>query len=214
MNRPIATKPLDLAAAVEPRATRRSPLWTIMLRIFVATVVYEAQFDWGGLVKDAAQAPATGQSADLETREPAQVDRRSDYSDYLRAPIFLASREPIFLPDMGQTATVGRSRDLGIELFGTILSEDGPVALMKTIPNGDVVLLRRGEELGGWTLLEIEDRLVRLQRGGELFELYLDPDRGPEQSGPRGTGDTSLLLGTGRKLIPMQSTTDRKHSDE
>ncbi|MCH8861873.1 MAG: hypothetical protein IID51_05125 [Proteobacteria bacterium] len=214
MNRPIATKPLDLAAAVEPRASARSPLSAIMLLFFAATIVFEFQFDWGGLIRDAAEAPASGQSADFTALEPARIDRRSDYSEYLRAPIFLATREPISLPNMGRTAAVGRSRDLGLELFGTILSEGEPVALMKTIPNGDVVLLRRGEELGGWTLLEIEDRLVRLQRGGELFELYLDPDRGPEQTGPGGAGDTSLLLGAGRKLIPMQSTTDRKRSHE
>ncbi len=214
MNRPVATKPLDLAAAVEPRATRRSPLSAIMLLFFVAAIVFEAQFDWGGMIRDTVEAPSTSQSTDFTALAPARIDRRSDYSEYLRAPIFLASRGPISLPDMGQTAAVGRSRDLGLELFGTILSEDGPVALMKTLPNGDVVLLRRGEELGGWTLVEIEDRLVRLQRGSELFELYLDPDRGPEQTGPGGTGDSSLLLGAGRKLIPMQRTTDRKRSHE
>lgn len=200
MNRPIASKPLDSAAAVAPRLTRRSPFWTVILLIFAAIIVFEGLFDWGVLIRDGAETPAVGPSTDFMSQAPARIDRRSDFSEYLKAPIFLASREPIFLPGAGGIpAAIGRSRDLGLALFGTILSRDEPVALMKTIPDGDVVLLRQGEELGGWTLLEIEDRLVRLQRAGELFELYLDPDIGPEQAGPRGAGNTSLLRGAGRK---------------
>ena len=114
MTRPVATKTLYLAAAVDPRATRRSPLSAIMLLFLVAAIVFEAQLDWGGMIRDAVEPPSTSQSTDFTALAPARIDRRSDYSEYLRAPIFLASREPISLPDMGQTAAVARLRHLGL----------------------------------------------------------------------------------------------------
>lgn len=178
MNRPVASKPLDSATAVAPQRAGRARYGAALLLMLAAVVIFESAFDWSRLVRDAAEAPAAGPLANFTAATPARIDRQSDYSDYLAAPIFLASREPIFLPARGQaTAAIGHSRDMGLALFGTIISEGEPLALMQALPNGDAVLLRRGEELGGWTLLEIEDRLVRLRRDNEIFELYLDPDR-------------------------------------
>jgi hypothetical protein len=192
MNRPLKTKALDVAAAGLPGA-RRSPFWAAILLLLVAVITFESQFDWGRLVRPETIAPGGSAAADFALQAGGRIDRRSDYSDYLQAPVFLASREPIFLPDPTRgSVSTARSRDLGLELLGTILSRDDPVALMKTIPGGEVVLLQLGEELGGWTLIEVEGRLVRLQRDGETFELYLDPERGAARTGLRRTGDTSL----------------------
>lgn len=192
MNRPIAKEPLDLATVVQTPRAGRAPMRAALLLGLAAIIIFESAFDWGGLIGNVTEAPAAGPLANFTVAAPARTERRSDYSDYLQAPIFLASREPIILPDAARTsAAIGQSRDLGLALHGTIISEGEPVALMKTLPNGEVVLLRRGEELGGWMLLDIEDRLVRLQRDDEIFELYLDLDS--------TTGEAGLPQGAGRK---------------
>lgn len=197
MNRPLETRPVDAAAAKLPGA-RRPAFWAAVLLLLVAVIAFESQFDWGRLIRQPALAPGGGATADTALQAGGRIDRRSDYSDYLKAPVFLASREQIFLPDpVRASVSTARSRDLGLELLGTILSRDDPVALIKTIPDGEVVLLQLGEELGGWTLVEIEGRLVRLRRGGETFELYLDPERGAARGGARRTGDSSLITGGG-----------------
>lgn len=178
MNRPLASPPLDLATMAKPKAGGRSLFWPMALALLVAIILVESQLDWGRMISNPQAAPAGGAQTDFGFASGGRIDRQSDYSDYLGAPIFLASREPIFLPDRGlASATPARPGEFGLVLLGTILSEDEPIAVMKTLPDGDAVRLRQNEELGGWTLLEIEGRLVRLQRAGETIELYLDPDK-------------------------------------
>ena len=185
MNRPLASPPLNLATMAKPKASGRSLFWPLALALLAVVILAESQFDWGRMIRNQTEAPVGGAQADFDFTSGGRIDRQSDYSDYLGAPIFLASREPIFLPDPGRaSATPARPGDFGLALLGTILSEDEPIAMMKTMPDGDVVRLRRDEQLGGWTLTEIEGRLVRLQRAGEIIELYLDPDNGAGENRP------------------------------
>lgn len=195
MNRPITTRRLAAATAANPAAGgplagTRSPFWALLLLLLAATVVFETWFDWSNLVRQGTVAPGGNPLARFTPEAGGQIDRRSDYSDYLAAPIFLASREPIVLPDLRRlSATAARSGNLGLALLGTVLSGDEPVALIKLMPDGEAVLLRQGEALGDWILLEIAGRLVRLQRGDAIFELYLDPtEQGAPGDGGRPRG--------------------------
>lgn len=181
MNRPLTNPPADLRPAATMSTRRPSPFWAILLVALAAVITLESLFDWGLLVRQQTAMPSGSAETSFDFAAGGRIDRHSDYSDYLAAPIFLASREPIFLPDPTRASvTSARPGEFGLALLGTILSEDEPVALLKALPGGEVVLLRQGEELGGWSLLEIEGRLVRLQRAGDVIELYLDPDQGVE----------------------------------
>lgn len=182
------------------RQAGRSPLWSGVLVALIAVIVFELWYDWSRLVPENEFSSDRNPSLDMASSDGSEISRETDITDYLQAPIFLASREAITLPSRGrQLSGAVAVRASELELVGTILSDGEPVALIRILPDGQVMRVRAGDELNGWFVLSIEDWRVRIENSDEIFTLYLDEEnRGAAtDADARAATDTNRSARTG-----------------
>lgn len=182
------------------RQAGRSPLWSGVLVALIAVIVFELWYDWSRLVPENEFSSDRNPSLDMASSDGSEISRETDIADYLQAPIFLASREAITLPSRGrQLSGAVAVRASELELVGTILSDGEPVALIRILPDGQVMRVRAGDELNGWFVLSIEDWRVRIENSDEIFTLYLDEEnRGAAtDADARAATDTNRSARTG-----------------
>ncbi len=96
-------------------------------------------------------------------------------------------------------------KDPGLLLDGVIVAENpaDSVALVRRSEAGRAQILRVGQELQGYVLLEVAKGYVRLQRRDSELRLFLagaPPPAGPEEPEPKGDGDSEWI----RRAFPRE----------
>lgn len=125
---------------------------------------------------------AASSEAVVDSRTPADPPTvRLPSDDLITAivgrPLFSPSRRPAAaLPQAAELPVEAADRTLGLELVGTMLSGETPVALVRHPVDG-LLRLRQGQEVEGWTVTEIKESWVGLDKGDRIEKLSLRKDR-------------------------------------
>ncbi|MEZ5932001.1 MAG: hypothetical protein R3F54_08630 [Alphaproteobacteria bacterium] len=116
----------------------------------------------------AARAPAEPPAAVLPSAD--LIDRIID------RPLFSASRRPALAALEEVEAPLAMPEQaLELELIGTMLKDGAPIALLRH-PHDGLVRLRRGQEVGGWTITAIGEAGVSIDNGERSDMLTLRKD--------------------------------------
>jgi type II secretory pathway component PulC len=93
-----------------------------------------------------------------------------NYQAVLERPLFSPNRRP----PLGMITLVRNKFDF--DLKGVVIDDNVRTALLRRQGDGQIVLVTRGEEIEGWTLLEVELDFVVIERDGheEVLELAFD----------------------------------------
>jgi type II secretory pathway component PulC len=95
-----------------------------------------------------------------------------NYQAVLERPLFSPNRRPP--PEDSMITLVSQDFDFGLK--GVIIDDDVRTALFRRQADGQIVRLTEGDEIEGWTLLEVELDFVVMERDGheEVLELAFD----------------------------------------
>ena len=122
-------------------------------------------------IEEIALGPVDGDPVAEVSLSPSLVD------DIALRPLFTESRRPFEPPivDEQPAATTLKGQDISLELVGTMLSASSRIALLNH-PDQGLLRLRRGQIVEGWTVGEVGDEAVELERDGEVQRLRLRAD--------------------------------------
>lgn len=190
----------------------RSNIWGPVLLLLVCTAL--AWVIYGQLA--AAPSPegvAYGSTATAPTTVPElppepQFSMRpmEDFQVILERPIFSPSRRP---PLVESVEAHLMQSGVAFTLKGILIDENERIALFRTKSSDKVVRLREGDEIEGWTLVQIEADHVTLARGE--IESVLQPTY--DQHAPTERALRNKNPQKGRQQQPSQTQTDQSLSD-
>lgn len=132
-----------------------------------------------------------GQAAgiDLEGIAPVKPDRMefppvSAYQEIVDRPLFMADRRPYEIPPAAATPT--NQREPGLQQFslsGVVITADQNIAVLQYADGKTLQRVALGEVIDGWTLTEVHEQHVVLQKGEDTRILELEiKGRKPKQS--------------------------------
>ena len=171
----------------------RSSLWGPVLLLLVCTalawVIYR-QVAVAPSLKAAANGSNVAATTVPELPPELQYSMRpvEDFQVILERPIFSPSRRP---PPVESVESPPPDSDVTFTLKGILVDDDVRIALFRSKRNKKAVRLRQGDELEGWTLVQIEADHVTLARGGieKVLEPTYDPSgqkkRPPKKQSPQ-----------------------------
>jgi type II secretory pathway component PulC len=95
-----------------------------------------------------------------------------NYQAVLERPLFSPDRRP----PPGDSTTPTVSKEFDFDLKGVVIEDNVRTALLRRQIDGQIVRLARGDEIEGWTLLEVELDYVVVEHDGheEVLELTFD----------------------------------------
>lgn len=112
----------------------------------------------------------------------------SDANAFLQRPLFMITRRPITVEvpetETDNTADETAATAPALMLLGVTNGPDGSVARIATTDGAERRSLRRGEEIGGWMLQEVNPSTVIIRRAGETMVLAIF--KGNQTSAPDG----------------------------
>ncbi len=97
------------------------------------------------------------------------------YLEVLERPLFAPGRRP---PVQAGPA-VTPEQPLGLALSGTVVSDQGRFALVRSTEGGAIWRLQIGDEVSGWTLVAVEADRVTFRRQGDERQLTMAFDQPP-----------------------------------
>ncbi len=97
-----------------------------------------------------------------------------DFQAILERPLFSPSRRP---PTVGSVEFSAPTPDVSFLLKGILINGDEHTALFRSQRGDELMRLREGDKMEGWTLVRIEADQVILARGEieKILELTYDP---------------------------------------
>ena len=148
---------------------RKASLWlpTSLLLICLALVVL--------IYQQLTMAP------NFEALARSSTERTVDLPDLPLAPQFAMTaienyqavlERPLFSPNRRLMIT-SVSKEFDFDLKGVVIDDNVRTALLRRQADGQIVRLTRGDEIEGWTLLEVELDFVVIERDGH--EEVLEP---------------------------------------
>jgi len=96
--------------------------------------------------------------------------------DIVSRPLFSPSRRPAVTVVPTEKPVETGEQSLTLELIGTMLAGELPIALLRH-PTDGLMRLRQGQEVGEWTISDIQDARVSLENGDRTETLMLRKDR-------------------------------------
>jgi len=111
--------------------------------------------------------------ADLPQLREFRPDPFEVYAESLERPLFEQSRRPPAVASPEQPAPDAAAPVLSATLTGVMFSGTGSVALVTEVGASSPVRISEGEQLNGWTLVEIRPDNVTFQQAGDSVTLEL-----------------------------------------
>ncbi len=179
---------------MNPSRTRsRSSLVMVVALVCcaMAVVIYEEASDLSEhLAAPAAQLtpPAPEKSA---SSVPAnfQMPPAGDFAEVLARPLFSSTRRPQAETAQSSAAVAASA---SFTLIGTIISQQGHYALLKSGQSARLQRVTEGQEIEGWTVDRIFlDRVMLRNASGQAEVKLKDQDRGPARNPAIPEADTS-----------------------
>jgi hypothetical protein len=101
---------------------------------------------------------------------------RETYAAVIERPLFSPTRRPetgaVFTPE-------APAEDIQLKLLGVLISSDERFALIKTGESNPAIRVGAGGGIAGWTVKEIHEFSVILERDDETIEIFLQYDDTP-----------------------------------
>ena len=97
------------------------------------------------------------------------------YLEVLERPLFASNRRP---PAQAEPI-VTPEQPLGLALSGTVVSDQGRFALVRSTEGGAIRRLKIGDQVSGWTLVAVEASRVTFRRQGDERQLTMAFDQPP-----------------------------------
>ena len=127
--------------------------------------------------------PTAGTAVDSSAENPAASQEMArDYDVIAQRPLFTVDRRPYRIPVAEPVVTPPVRRpapkpepDVSFQLTAVIRTPSTKIALLTVDGSGESHKLRPGETLEGWTLSEVDEKSVRMQRSGREMLVMLDP---------------------------------------
>jgi len=123
---------------------------------------------------EAPQAGVTGESAAEILDELPLPDGQEHYAGIIERPLFRPDRRPEPPAENAETSAGEEQSDLEhLDLTAVLITPDSASAWVREDSSPQARRLRIGDDIGGWSLLEILPDRIRLERQGEEDALLL-----------------------------------------
>ena len=180
--------------------------WLALSAALAGLVAYELSDDAPlAPAVTAATIEATASVSDDRTVTSVDTPSLDLLEDIVGRPLFSASRRPVETVIEDRVPAVDiPTRELSLELVGTMLSGNSRVVLLKH-PTEGLLRLRRGQTVEGWEIGEIDHNLVELKNGDEVERLKLRTDllapKRPGRQGPNLSGQPNRGEGKAAEVL-------------
>jgi hypothetical protein len=132
-------------------------------------------------------------------------------ADIVARPLFSASRRPFeAAADQGPMLIETPDQPPALQLIGTMVTGNERVALLRD-PRSGLLRLRRGQKVGDWLVLTIDEVSVHLQDGGNVEQLMLQkeaPSATSARAVPKGETDDRRTGEASAITLPTSGSID------
>jgi hypothetical protein len=127
----------------------------------------------------AGAASAHAPAAPLSSLQPVNQRPLSDFEEFVRRPLFTASRSPFVPTGSTQTLAGPSVRPSDIRLAGVAIDAGKKQALLRTPQQPQGRWVEQGDSIDGWLLRSVRDDAVIVASGQQTHELRLYPTQDP-----------------------------------
>jgi len=124
--------------------------------------------------------------------EVVSIKPVSDYDQIIERPLFMPNRRPYTADGIvesrqnnGRKNLVTKSTQHEYMLSAVVITENRRIALLYSKKDNKLQKLNQGDELDGWTLIDIQPSQVSLKKGAAIKQLELTVKRSPQQPNAR-----------------------------
>lgn len=161
------------------------------------------------LVLAMISGPASADDAmpviDGQPLNPLQSAKPSDFSSFVKRPLFRPTRRPVeHVIPMEAQSDEAPAASPELTLLGVTSTPDGAVARI-AIAERTSRSLRKGEEIEGWRVQNLDGSSVTLTRNGKTIELKIFGRDDPGESGndPMANPDGGIIFGPADTVEPI-----------
>ncbi|MBT6138750.1 MAG: hypothetical protein HOH65_14875 [Rhodospirillaceae bacterium] len=142
-------------------------------------------FPWFGRESVQAARLESVVASETQVSQHRSIKPLEAYAHTLERPLFSATRRPARVIRPAPVATTKPTRFRGYRVTGIVGSEAGRMAILQQVSGGEVLVVREGETVGGWTVSTIDGDGVTMRLGEHMTRLN-------QGSTPRGTAPRSM----------------------
>jgi type II secretory pathway component PulC len=188
------------------RRTQTALIWLLGIgSIVLAWVIYLEVADLSETeAVEAADVAAEGDPSPTQSPVVLSIPDKESLAVILERPVFAQTRRPA-----GRASESPVSTSIDFLVSGVVISGDERSALIRPANGEDVQQLKVGENIAGWTLVEVAGDRVIVRRDTIEAEVFLDyaapapdvrteiPKHAPETGPASGNVDERQMNGTG-----------------
>lgn len=213
---------------------RKRPSSNKILRFFLLTLsiiclsilLFESLQDYS-FDETILSNPVTSNKEEKQSNNITPLPPLTDYAEIIERPLFMEDRRPFVPPEVvtpakptTRKAPATRRQEQTFSLSAIIITDDKRIALLESGREKKLHKVSQGDELDGWTIVDIAPNKISMQKGTETREMELavksspKPTRGRAQSDKKNETKTQAVTIIGEQQEANTSGTDVENAPE